>query len=213
SVPLKDWRLSGMEKKGLDLKFVKIALEVDGNRYEGWIRAQLPDPTFPEPAAAEWELISLPGKERTVTVSLAPDQVDLGFRLFLNRFHRRLDPGTSMAAHYSSEVSLLDRESEDVRQKNIRIHLNQPVDFADPQTHRIWRVYQSSFRGPILPNDPLFQKVVPAGDLREQLYISWFTVNHAPGRGLLYLGCLLMVLGMTLLGMRKIQGKKAGKEG
>lgn len=179
--------------------FVRLTATVDGVATTGWIRAaDMVVGGTPEMPDDPTEVLWAQGKERTVKIMLKPDRVALGFRLRLDKFNRRLDPGTATAARYSSTVSLLDGEGNVLRE-NIVVNLNQPVDFQDTKTGRVWRVFQTSFRGPIPPNDPVFTQVVLPGDMREQLYVSWFTVNDAPGRGLLYFGCLLMVLGIGIL--------------
>lgn len=46
---------------------------------------------------------------KTVRLVMPINAVDIGFRIFLTKFERHLDPGTSQAAHYSSDVHYLDR--------------------------------------------------------------------------------------------------------
>lgn len=195
---LRDKKHGSSREEGLH--FVKIRLTCDGNKFEGWLEAFVPDPMSKAPNAELHEIFTLPGKDRSVRVAFCADTIDLGFRLRLDRFNRRLDPGTSTPSHYSSDVTLLDVDDPTkVVQEDIRVLLNQPVDFADTKTGRVYRVFQSSFRGPFSFADPIFRKLTGGNFPRDHIYISWFSVSYSPGRGLLYLGCLFITAGVGIM--------------
>ena len=152
------------------------------------------------------------GRGRRAAVSLAWDEIDSGFRVRLDRFNRKLDPGTSMASHYSSLVDILapesggdepaNRGSDDdaqVLSRNVLITLNEPVSFSDPRSGRSYRLFQESFGGPWRPGDEQFDQLVPAGSKKDQLFVSFLTLNYDPGRGLKYTGSLLVVAGVATM--------------
>jgi len=126
--------------------------------------------------------------------------IELGFQLYLRKFQRKLDPGSGMASHYSSTVDFLDRGDPPNRlHENVLITLNAPVDFADPETGRTYRLFQSSFNGPWKPGDPEFDQLAGSDRSRDQIYLSRLSVNYDPGRGLKYAGSLLLVAGITMV--------------
>jgi hypothetical protein len=127
--------------------------------------------------------------------------LDLGFQLYLHKFQRKLDPGAAMASHYSSLVDFLDRGNPpQVLRKNVLIGLNAPVDFVDPQTGRTYRLFQAGFGGdPVLPSQPAFDRLVAGDRSRDCVYLSRLSVNYDPGRGLKYLGCLSIVVGIMMV--------------
>ena len=152
------------------------------------------------------------GKNKTVSVTFAYPQVDLGFGMYLRKFERILDPGTQIAAHYASLIDLYDIDNIDgpALEQGILIKMNQPGMFRDQISGRKYRVYQSSFAGPYVPGTPQYDSQL--GGLlfpmekapRDQLYVSVFSVNYDPGRGIKYLGSLMIVLGgLWLLTRRK----------
>jgi len=47
-------------------------------------------------------------ESRGMAIALCPDELDLGFQVYLHRFLRKLDPGAETASHYSSLVTFLD---------------------------------------------------------------------------------------------------------
>ncbi|MBQ2791201.1 MAG: cytochrome c biogenesis protein CcsA, partial [Thermoguttaceae bacterium] len=89
-----------------------------------------------------------------------------------------------------------------------------PGVLRSPDSGRVFWAYQDSFRGPYRPGDPEFEQVVDARLLpgetrpREILYCTTITLNDDPGRGLKYLGSLLIVLGTAFLIYRQ-SGKNA----
>jgi hypothetical protein len=178
----------------------RLKVTVDDKTEEFWLQGILGgDPTDPPLTAQQKREIA--SGDRTLTVMLPPDEIDVGFRVRLNDFERKLDPGTSQASHYSSVVDLVDRKRDTDFQKDVLITMNAPVDFSDPATGRSYRLFQESFNGPWLPGDAVYDRY--ASPERDDLYMSTLTVNYDPGRGTKYAGCLLIVCGIgTMFYMR-----------
>ena len=226
SVPLEE-----QQPSATDPAAVLVRLTLNGQEFERWItvgtRNPLNPPTYCVPQ--NYLLASArngQGKETFALVTIPRQTVELSFCVLLERFNRRLDPGTSMPSHYSSDVSVflakdqgqkmgqqsdsLSSQFSDVpAYENVRIQLNQPVNFWDAgqKSGSIWgrslRLYQSSFNGPHDETGALnkwarahqFQKTSDSAPL----YASIFTVNYDPGRGLLYCGCFLICLGIGIM--------------
>ena len=85
----------------------KLRVTVDGNEEEFWLEAYKGDPDFSPRTESGHRIVA--GKDRRVAITLPIDAVDIGFRVRLRDFDRRLDPGTSQPSHYSSTVDFLDR--------------------------------------------------------------------------------------------------------
>jgi len=83
------------------------------------------------------------------------------------------------------------------------ITLNAPVDVADPKSGRSWRLFQSSFKGPWKPGDQGFDELADREHQRDQIYLSYLSVNSDPGRGLKYFGSLMIVVGMIVVFSRR----------
>jgi hypothetical protein len=182
----------------------RVRLTVDGNQKEFWLAGLPKDPSGLITEADQQYVVD--GKDRRVTLTLPWDRIDTGFQLYLHKFQRKLDPGSSQASHYSSLVELRDRDGNKVPniQGNtgdnlIRITLNQPVNFSDPTTGRSYRIYQEAFRGPWKPGDPEFDRLAGGSGTRDELFLSWLTINYDPGRGLKYTGCLMIVAGIATM--------------
>ncbi len=177
----------------------RVRLTVDGQTEEFWLEGvpMVLDPAEPlDPAQRR----VVAGDRRRVAISMPWDQVDVGFQVYLHKFDRRLDPGTSMPSHYSSLVDFRDPENpETPLQSDVRIALNSPADFSDPRTGRSYRLFQESFDGPYKPGNPRFDKYVAASSPRDELFLSILTVNYDPGRGLKYAGSLLIVVGLATM--------------
>ena len=73
--------------------------------------------------------------------------------------------------------------------------MNGPVDFADPRSGRSYRLFQTSFQGPLQPERLDLPWNGPV-DPPPRLFLSYLTVNADPGRGLKYAGCLILVAGI-----------------
>lgn len=178
---------------------VRVRLTVGTRAEEFWLARLLTDPGDALPAD-EQRAVEHDG--RRVSIVLVPDEVDLGFRVRLKRFNRKLDPGTGQAAHYSSTVEILDRHSDKILRPDVLITLNEPVNFSDPVTGRSFRLYQASFSGPFKPGDPAFESVAGTTP-REQIFASVLSANYDPGRGMKYAGSLLIVFGVFLIFYQK----------
>jgi hypothetical protein len=187
---------------------VQVRLTVDGTEDEFQLAASSEEP----PEKNQRHVVE--GKGRQVAITLPPDNVDLGFQLYLHRFRRKLDPGSGMPSHYSSLVDFLDRHDPPQKlQENVLITLNAPVDFADPQTGRTFRLFQSSFQGPWSPGDPKSPQRVRNDRSRDQVFLSQLSVNYDPGRGLKYLGSLLICGGIIMVYyMRAYFARKENRE-
>ncbi|MFH1268656.1 MAG: hypothetical protein ABIK89_23265, partial [Planctomycetota bacterium] len=186
------------DKKTYKLRQARVRLTVDGNRDEFWLLGRMKEPTTVEPGADQRTVVQ--GKNRRAAITLAWDRVDVGFQLYLRRFQRKLDPGTSMASHYSSLVDLVDRHDETKPlETEVLITLNEPVNFSDPRTGRSYRVFQESFAGPFKPGEPIFEENVDPASPRDELFLSWLTVNYDPGRGMKYTGSLMIVAGIAAM--------------
>lgn len=184
--------------KAFKQRRARLRLTVDDNREEFWLEGLPAGPLAPPPT--EDQRRGLWGKNRRVAITLPWDQVDVGFQVYLHKFERKLDPGTSQASYYASVVDFLDRDEQDkVLDENVLITLNEPVTFADPVGGHSYRIYQEAYRGPWKPGDPIFDELVGGTTPRDELFLSWLTVNYDPGRGLKYAGCLLICVGFTIV--------------
>jgi hypothetical protein len=172
----------------------RVRLSVDGTAKEFDVAASSSEPLTEK----REEIVTAP--RRRVGIALRPDELYLGFQLFLRRFQRKLDPGSDTASHYSSLVDFLDYGTPPRKlRENVLITLNAPVDFADPQTGRTYRLFQASFSGPWTPGEPEFDQLAGKDRGRDQIYLSRLSVNYDPGRGPKYLGCLLIVIGIVIV--------------
>jgi len=196
----------GFSARGLDfdsddvphLRQARVRLTVDDQSDEFWIPCFSPDPLEKKALSIPRELQqkTVSGKRRRVELSFAPRSFELGYSIFLNKAWRKLDPGTHKPSFFGSEIDLVPNEHaiayglnpDDT--KNLLVTLNAPLDFADPaMPGRSYRMFQSTMPGPYNPED--FDRK-PG----ESVYISGFTLNYDPGRGLTYVGCLLIVAGI-----------------
>lgn len=125
---------------------------------------------------------------------------ELGFQVYLHKFRRKLDPGSVMPSHYSSTVDFLDRDDPpNLLWENMTIKLNEPVDFTDPSNGRTYRLFQSSFNGPWLPGQAMYDRLAGGKRDRDHIYLSKLTVSRDPGRWWKYIGSLLIVVGIVLV--------------
>ncbi len=176
----------------------RLRLSVDGTRREFWLAGLPLGMTEISTLPSAYRRV-LQGKDRRVAVSMPYDEIDVGFQVFLHKFSRKLDPGSSAVSHYSSLVDFCDRRDQDkLLQKKVLITLNAPVNFSDPRSGRSYRLYQSSYKGPLKPGDPQFEQLVGGKQRRDRLFQSFLAVNYDPGRGLKYLGCLLICAGILI---------------
>jgi len=192
---------------------VRVRLTVDGQAEEFWLGAQRL--TFMDEPRHEFESRVVVGDGRRVELRLVLDSFDVGFHVYLNRFQRKLDPGSRTAvSEYSSLVDFVTVKDdgqgptptiEKVLEEDVLITLNNPITRVDPSSGRSFRMYQEAFDGPYRPGTKQYEYflggVVPRGETepRDELYQSTLTVNYDPGRGLKYVGCLMIVAGTAVL--------------
>ncbi len=191
-----DWEISPLPFKQPDRRRLvsqpraRVRLTVDGRSEEFWLAA-------PIRRSLPGERRQVASEDRRVSISLEHDFIELGFQVFLHKFSRKLDPGASSVSHYSSLVDFCDPEHEDrPLRENVLVSLNAPVSFTDPLSGRCYRLYQSSYAGPFGPDDPQFQQVVDGTRMRDRLFQTSLAVNSDPGRGLKYVGCLMICVGI-----------------
>lgn len=82
---------------------------------------------------------------------------------------------------------------------DVYITMNAPVQFDSPTNGQSYRLFQESFNGPFKPGDPEYSTFVPKMSRKADLYRSVLTVNRDPGRAIKYLGCLIVVLGISIM--------------
>lgn len=137
------------------------------------IRIEYQIPGKPE-KTIQWmglnSLLKLYGENEVYVVSYANRRLPLGFEMTLKDFQVGRYQGTMRAATYESRVVLSDGTE----------HL---ISMNEPLKHAGFTFYQSSFE-----SDPSGR---PSASI--------LSVNKDPGRGLKYLGSLLVVLGSSLL--------------
>jgi hypothetical protein len=176
----------------------RVALTVDGNTQEFWLAGLMLDPESQPLPGSQRRVVA--GKGRHVALTLSLNVIDVGFCVHLQKFVRKLDPGSGAPSYFASVVDFVDRHHPQQKlRSDVLITLNEPVNFSDPYTGRSFRLYQASFSGPFGPGDEQFEQVVGGKDLREQLYMSNFSVNYDPGRPWKYSGCLLIVAGILII--------------
>ncbi|MGQ9771119.1 MAG: hypothetical protein ACUVQG_11240 [Thermogutta sp.] len=200
---------------------VKVRLSAGSKSLETWL-AVIPRGAS-DPVAAE-EMAIIEDEARQVRVSIKYDSVDVGFRLKLLEFQRKLDPGTNQPSYYASLVDLYvperfaknpitvgpelqndtivdssDNERLRLVHPKVLITLNHPANIVDPVTGRSYRLYQESFSGPFRPGHPVYEQIMGSRNGRPELYASTLSVNYDPGRGLKYLGSLLVVGGVIVI--------------
>ncbi len=205
-------------RTGMEQPRALVRLTVGSQTKDSWL-AVLPQGAT-EAFSAD-ELIRLAEGDRSASLILRYDAVDVGFRLRLAEFQRKMDPGTTQPSHYASLVDLYvptesaerfrrypadDPNSGELRdagltlvQRGILITLNHPVNLSDPRSGRTYRLYQEAFNGPFQPGDPIYERVLGPGSAKSELYASILTVNYDPGRGLKYFGSLLIVGGIVIM--------------
>ena len=196
-------------KKMGKLPAAQVRLTVDG-KSEEFLLAGIPGSPEERPLLRA-EKREVASDRRQVTITMPPDEIDIGFGVRLQDFERKLDPGTSQASHFSSVVDFLDLDRGKTLHEDVFITMNAPVDFSDPKSGRSYRLFQESFFGPIRPGSAEFDKYFAASGLNEG-YMSTLTVNYDPGRAVKYSGCLFIVAGIaTMFYMRAYFFKPTAK--
>ena len=179
-----------------------VRLTVDGQSEEFWLLGKPPELFAGAPSVLQSHTVKT--DRRSVTVRMPLDEVDVGFLVRLKKFERKLDPGTTQPSDYSSLVDFLDVNADrsatgkSVLYEKALIGMNAPVDFTDPKRGRSYRLFQEAFRGPFPKGSSLYEQNVVDRN-RDQLYLSILTVNYDPGRGVKYLGSLLVVAGIVTM--------------
>ncbi len=110
--------------------------------------------------------------DKDISLGYFPRRVVLPFAVRLDRFEVEHDPGTSRAAAYSSQVTVVGRNVD----QKATISMNEPLKMNG------YSIYQASYE-----------------DGEPRPITSIFSVNQDPGRFLKYSGSLLIVLGSVLL--------------
>ncbi len=191
----------------------KVRLIVDGTSEDFWIAGIPIQPVMEEPSSAEIHTVR--SASRAITLTMEPDEIDIGFLVRLDNFERRLDPGTSQASHFSSVVEFLGPNKKPLVARPVTITMNAPIDFSDPASGRSYRLFQESFMGPWVPGDELFERFTRnQQNPPNKIEASVLTVNYDPGRGIKYAGSALIVVGIfTMFYMKAYffgQHKKPG---
>ncbi len=181
------------------LRQARVRLTVDGDEEEFWIPCMPHDPIeargLAVPTNRQQKIVA--GKGRQIALRFEPDAFRLGLAVHLRKAWRKLDPGSRQPSFYASEIDLVpngdtakDAAAEPPQKyENLLVTLNAPLDFTDPASGRSLRMFQSSMLGPFPPEDFGIK-------LGDQVYVSGLTLNYDPGRGLTYIGCLLVVAGI-----------------
>jgi len=185
------------------LRQAYVRLTVDDRSEEFWMPCSSPDRLESLSLAIPKKLLrkSVAGKGRRVNLSFAPESFHIGYTISLRKAYRKLDPGSKLdprtrPSFYGSEIDLVPNEyatpSSFPKYENLLVTLNAPLDFADPAfPGRSYRMFQSTMNGPYNPEEVGLK-------LGESAYLSGFTLNYDPGRGLTYLGCLLICAGIVV---------------
>jgi hypothetical protein len=203
---------------GYRLRQAKIRLAVDGQVDTFWIPCTTYDPEemrllkySPEEIQQALKknvvpprfLRTVAGNGRRVVLGFEPQSFELGFAVHLKHAWQKLDPGApSQAAKsfYASEIDLLPKmtkaelssagaSSPPPKYENLLVTLNAPLDFTDPRSGTSFRMFQSTMSAAYQPQ----QLGIKLG---EPVYVSGLSLNDDPGRGMTYVGCLMVVAGI-----------------
>ncbi len=157
------------EQMGNGLAAALLEITVGNDTKEVWVRR----PPGLEP---QFQTITVDGKPYQVAFDC--DRRELGFNVKLDDFDVGFDPGTAQASSFTSKVRLSDEVSQ-IKDKPVTITMNEPMH------HKGWTFYQSSY----------IRHVDPQTGRETGEFQSVFQVATHPGRPVIYLGCLLVVLG------------------
>ena len=156
-------------KKDDALAAILAEITANGVTKDVWLRRS---PTF-DPS---YHTVAL--GDTLYEIAFDSDRMDLGFSLKLDDFDVGFDPGTSNASSFRSEVRLTD-ESAGIKDKPQSIYMNHTLD------HKGWRFFQTNYS----------RYVDPKTGCETGEFISVFQVAKNPARGIIYLGCIVVVLG------------------
>jgi len=120
--------------------------------------------------------IELGGKR--FLVAYGPEQVPLGFSIQLKDFRLLTYPGSAgRPMSYESDVHVVARSGNGTMTRDVTIKMNEPMD------HGGFRVFQSSYINE------------PRGDPQ----ISVFSIAHNPGIWVIYIGSIVLCVGIALM--------------
>jgi hypothetical protein len=204
---------------GPRLRQAKVRLTVDGHSDEFWIpcvtfdpqemvgshgfsgeevRSALKESVFPERFRHVVQ-----GVGRQITLTFEPQSFELGFDVQLDKAWQKLDPGAPYEARkseFASEIDLVPNLSEaevsasgaaaPPKYEGLRVTLNAPLDFTDPRSKKSFRMFQSTM------SPKAFDPQEFGIKLGEPVYVSGLSLNDDPGRGVTYVGCLMIVAGI-----------------
>ena len=153
---------------------------------------------YTSPLTPEMTTRTLSFGDRTVTISLRSRDADVGFGVRLHRFDRRFTPGSSQASYYASRIDLLEPDGS-MAAVDQQISMNEPLEF------RGTRLFQTSWRGPWAPGHPFFDAIEPIDSDADALYMTVLSASRDPGAGWKYAGSLLLLVGMTMVFVRKLK--------
>lgn len=156
-------------KKDDGLAAILAELTVGDVTRDVWLRKS---PTF-DPS---YHQVAFP--DALYQIAYDVDQMDLGFSMTLNDFDVGFDPGTQVASSYRSELTLTD-EAQGIKDKPVSIFMNHTLD------HRGWRFFQTNYS----------RYVDPKTGRETGEFVSVFQVAKNPARELIYVGCIIVVLG------------------
>ena len=199
------------------LRQAYVRLTIDQQPAEFWMPCSSPDQLESLRLAIPEKLLkkTVVGKGRRVELTFAPESFHIGYTVSLHKAWRKLDPGTRQASFYGSEIDLapnehavsseqkaLDASGRPAEYDNLLVTLNAPLDFADPaHPGRSYRMFQATMNGPYNPEEVGLK-------LGEPAYLSGFTLNYDPGRGVTYIGCLLIVGGIFIAYFVRLAGPR-----
>lgn len=122
--------------------------------------------------------------DESVRLYFGQQRYPLGFSIQLLEFRAPRYPGTNRPASFESDVMLI--APQEGTQEQIRIHMNHPL------YRNGFAVYQASY-------------VEGVGG---EPHISIFSVAYAPGTNVIYVGSIIMILGMTIMFTSQTYGRK-----
>ncbi|MFO0944891.1 MAG: cytochrome c biogenesis protein ResB [Planctomycetota bacterium] len=118
--------------------------------------------------------------ERVVTVSYDIAETEVPFEIRLDSFEEPKNPGTRMAAMYTSKVTLFEPSG---REQTAVVTMNAPLHYTDSAGNH-YTLYQSGIDRPQGEDGPA---------------VSTFTVAHDPGLNVKYAGAMIMCTGIVIM--------------
>lgn len=181
---------------------VRVRLTVDGNAQQFWLAGGMGYPFGDSPLTDQWRVVS--GDGRSVRISMPRDEIELGFSVRLREFVEELYAGSQMKQEYTSIVDVFARDRQQAAlAENVRISMNRPYDFTDPQTGSTCRLSQVDRKGPWtlaeFPQQHPIRQRLDGKTERKRVYLSALGVNLDPGRGVKHAGSLMIVLGIIVV--------------